>query len=455
SAATDWPGNNYIGRDRTDPSTGFKFFSWDNEHGMKPAVTENRTLPHSRDHDSPTKFHHPLRSNAEYRLLFADHLHRAFFNDGPLTPGNAAARWMEITSEIEEGLIAESARWGDYRRAEPYTVEGDFKPLRQSLVRTWFPRRSRVVLDQFRAQGLYPDVAAPVFAEHGGSVPAGHQLGVTAPEGSIHLTTDGSDPRLPGGEVNPAAILIGDEAVTLESSGKVMARALSDGEWSALNEALFVVGTPATADHLVISELLYKPLGGGDLEFVEIMNTSARQVELTGVRFSAGIEFTFPVGYTLSPGQRALVVDNRAAFEAEFGSDLEVAGEFSGDLDNGGETIALTAWDGALIRSFGFEDTLPWPEGPDRSGHSLTLIAPQTRPDHTDPAHWRSSLEPGGSPAATDASAFSGDPFADDDHDGHFALMEYALGTSDREPGPGEAFDLARTTGGSLILTYP
>ncbi len=33
--------------------------------------------------------------------------------------------------------------------------------------------------------------------------------------------------------------------------------------------------------------------------------------------------------------------------------------------------------------------------------------------------------------------------------------MEYALGTSDREPGPGEAFDLARTTGGSLILTYP
>lgn len=45
---------------------------------MKHALTENRVLPHRRDEDSPTKFHHAFKANAEYRMHFADHLHRAF-----------------------------------------------------------------------------------------------------------------------------------------------------------------------------------------------------------------------------------------------------------------------------------------------------------------------------------------------------------------------------------------
>ncbi|MCH2623748.1 MAG: CotH kinase family protein, partial [Acidimicrobiales bacterium] len=67
SAAGDWPGNNYIGRDRNADSTRFKYFSWDNEHGMKSSVSTNRTTPPRRDNASPPKFHHsppsiPLRT---------------------------------------------------------------------------------------------------------------------------------------------------------------------------------------------------------------------------------------------------------------------------------------------------------------------------------------------------------------------------------------------------------
>ena len=129
AAADDWPGNFYMGYDRTGSSGGWRFFDWDNEHGMKNPVSLDRTRPHRRDNDSPTKFHHALKSNPEYRLLFADRLHRAFFNGGVLyvDPGNPswdlshpgrnvpADLWMKLTGGIETALIAESARWGDSR----------------------------------------------------------------------------------------------------------------------------------------------------------------------------------------------------------------------------------------------------------------------------------------------------------------------------------------------------
>ena len=37
---------------------------------------------------APTFLHQKLRANAEYRVLFADHVQQAFFNDGPLTATN-------------------------------------------------------------------------------------------------------------------------------------------------------------------------------------------------------------------------------------------------------------------------------------------------------------------------------------------------------------------------------
>ncbi len=637
SAATDWPGNNYIARDRTAAGTGFKFFSWDNEHGMKPSAGIDRTQPHSRDNDSPTKFHHPLRANAEYRLRFADHLHRAFFNGGPLTADSAAARWIELTEEIRPALVAESARWGDYRRSDPYTVTGDFLPLREDLMTNWFPQRSAIVLGQFRAQGLYPDVTAPAFSQHGGTLPEGSPLGVTAPAGTIYLTLDGSDPRLRGGAVNPAAIALatgtvsetllaagasgwrysdggsappgawasagyddsawgagaaplgyggvgdpdiattidsgplaskhpaayfrrtftaagagaftelalslrrddgaavylngaeivrsnlpagalefttlalegiggtdeeayltftvplapgllvegentlavevhqsatsssdlvldlalagtrsagGASGVSLTASGSVKARALAGGEWSALNTADFIVGTPAGPGSLAVSEIHYKPLGGGALEFLELANISGATLELTGLRFTEGVEFEFPQGATLAPGERVLVVDRLAAFEAEYGPGLPVAGEFSGDLDNGGETITLTAADGATVRSFRYDDRAPWPESPDNGGFSLTLIAPASDPDHADPASWRSSRFPGGSPGGSDARPAPADPGDDGDRDGLAALAEFALGGDDADPAVRPALAVASLGDGTRVLSY-
>ncbi len=202
AAAQDWPGNFYIGRDRTENSEGFHFFDWDNEHGMKQSVTENRVVAHSRDADSPTKFHQALLSNADYRLLFADHVHRAFSPGGVLyvDPQNPAwdpahpernvpaARWMELSGEIEQALIAEAARWGDVRGIQ-YTSHDQFQAVRNDLLLNWFPQRSQIVLNQFKAQGLYPDLAAPTFSQDGGEIVPGFELGMSAPLSNLIVDT--------------------------------------------------------------------------------------------------------------------------------------------------------------------------------------------------------------------------------------------------------------------------
>lgn len=49
---------------------------------------------------------------------------------------------------------------------------------------------------------------APAFSHPGGEVPEGFQLDLLSTGNPIYYTTDGSDPRLPGGGINPAAIRV-------------------------------------------------------------------------------------------------------------------------------------------------------------------------------------------------------------------------------------------------------
>lgn len=451
AAAEDWPGNYYMAYDRTEAHGGWRFFDWDNEHGLKGGVTEDRATAHWRDADSPTKFHHALRSNAEYRLTFADRLHQAFFNGGPLHVDSVhpewdpahpernrpAALWMELTGALEAPLIAESARWGDYRRSPPFTVQDDFVPLRAALLRNWFPRRSAIVLEDFRIAGLYPATAAPVFSQFGGAVTEGYRLTITAPSGgTVHYTLDDGDPRMPWtSAVAPGAMTYAD-GLTLSTSIRVKARVLRGEEWSALTEALFIVGTPASAENLVISEIHYHPSDDdGDTEFVELMNVSeASTIDLVGVRFTAGIEYAFTGPTLLAPGERLVLVENPTDFDTRYGSGLRRLGLFSGKLDNAGEAIVLRDAQGGEIERFTYDDDFPWPEGADGNGYSLTRIAPGQRLSATHPENWRPSVALGGTPTGSDAIRFVGSPDLDKDGDGQPALLEYALGSSDQWP---------------------
>ena len=204
----------------------------------------------------------------------------------------------------------------------------------------------------------------------------------------------------------------------------------SSGRWSHWSAPhSFITGEPDVAPYLaglVISEIMYHPAGDGDAEFIELLNVGPVTLSLAPLRFTDGIEYGFSTGTIsqLAPGERVLLVRNLVVFEATYGIELPVAGEYlSGGLSNTGETVILSYGEDVVLRELNYNDKFPWPVGADGVGRSLVLINPEGVPDHGDPLSWRSSLSDGGNPGESDAVprqdedllgyALSGDPVFD------------------------------------------
>ena len=202
---------------------------------------------------------------------------------------------------------------------------------------------------------------------------------------------------------------------------------------------------PAGAANLVVSELMYHPpppdpseadLGFEDesaFEYIEVTNIGPSVIDLTGIQFTEGITFAFP-SMTLAPAARSIVPRNREAFLLRYPESRSslVSGEYGrgngNKLSNNGEEIILYSAGGQIIRRFTYIDQAPWPSSPDGLGPSLSLVAPQSNPDHSSGGNWRPSVSPGGSPGASDAVDFEGNPDADPDGNGMSAFLEHGLG---------------------------
>lgn len=195
--------------------------------------------------------------------------------------------------------------------------------------------------------------------------------------------------------------------IHLGSSTVVKARALVDGQWTALNEASFDLSRPP----LRVTEIMYHPAelpansvfnGDDDYEFVEVTNTSDVPVNLEDIAFTEGIRFAFPA-MKLGPGDRVLVVRDQAAFQQRYGRDLNVAGQY-GDtpqdykLSNAGESLSLVDNLGNAIQRFTFDDQ--WFPETDGEGKSLELVDPTNSylASWNQKASWRASPQMGGSP---------------------------------------------------------
>jgi len=217
----DWGHKNwYATRNAGNPGGLWRFHHWDGEHLMEN-LYENVT---GRDNaGGPSHLHQRLAQNAEYRLLFADHVHRHFFNDGALTPEGAMALYQIRLNDVDRAVVGESARWGDnqidrfahirYMRDPHWLLERDW------LLSEYFPRRTAIVLDQFKSRGWYPNVDAPVFRingsyQHGGPVSPNDALSMTAAGGTIWFTLDGTNPRLAKQSIGstPTTTLVAENA---------------------------------------------------------------------------------------------------------------------------------------------------------------------------------------------------------------------------------------------------
>ena len=185
----------------------------------------------------------------------------------------------------------------------------------------------------------------------------------------------------------------------------------------------------------MVSQIDYNPAGGNGFEFLELMNISAQNIDLTGVHLRDGVDYNFPANTLLAPGGRLQVVGNLESFVARHGASavLRPVGPFVGNLSNSGEHLLLVSDTQGTIKDFTYNNTLPWPTEADGGGYRLVLIAPQTNPNHNLAASWRGSTASTQMPGDSDAVAFTGDPTADSDGDGYPALIEYLLGTSDSD----------------------
>ncbi|MHC4742543.1 MAG: lamin tail domain-containing protein, partial [Planctomycetota bacterium] len=411
----DWDGHNWRAGGGGENDKPWRIFAWDTERILESASANEFG---TNNNGKPSKLFHNLRNSEEFKLMFADRLHKHFFNNGAMTPANTAARWMKRANELDMAIICESARWGDYRRdvdsyGNPssryalYTKNGHWLPEQSRLINSYFPGRSTTIFNRYRDNyDLYPGLAAPVFTPHGGWNLTGFTLTMTKPA-TVYYTIDGTDPRLPGGAVNTAHVLTYSSPISLNNSVHIRARAKNATEWSALNEAVFAVGP--VAESLRITEIMYHPEDTGhpddpNREYIELTNIGSTAINLNLVKFTNGIDFTFP-SIELAPAQLVVVVKNMAAFNAQYPefSGL-MAGEYLGSLSNGGERIELEDALGQTIQNFRYKDG--WFDITDGLGFSLTI----NDPNMTDPnewsskSGWRTSAMTGGSPGWDDGA---------------------------------------------------
>ena len=471
----DWDGHNWYAGRRREAGAGYRFFSWDAELSISRHVTAspppqpeydivlNRNRVGLNGNNKPSHLFTKLRANAEYQLLCADHIHRHMFNDGLLTPSNTVARWRQRHEQIYDALVAESARWGDYKRdvdsgkyaPDDYDLfhpDEHYLAHQEWLLNGYFPRRHDVVLSQLRAVNCYPATPAPVFSRFGGGITNGFRLVLLAAH-TVFYTLDGSDPREYG--TGNAVGMPYAGGVVLARTTHVKARARDGNDWSALAEAVF---TLEDSSPLRVSEIMYnprRPAGSEtnstplrmDFEFIELRNTGTETIGLAGLAFADGVRFDFTRGSVgvLSPGEHVVVVRNLTVFKSRYAgwASMNIAGEFVFPVDalaDDGEAIELVDGLGRVVESFDYDDD--WYPNTDGRGFSLEAVDPGGAADKSAAAGWRASTYMDGSPGAEDPGAYPA---------GARVVISEVLAHQDHSGGnPGDWIEL-RNEGGTAV----
>ena len=266
-------------------------------------------------------------------------------------------------------------------------------------------------------------VPAPIINQSGGEISPPINVNFTLPaSGNIYYTTDGSDPRAAGGGVSGGATLYTGGNIVVSSTTEIRARvldlsnpvpagtALIHREWSGLISEVFTVAPLVVPGDVVVTEINYNPAqptatevaagftDNDDFEFIEIQNISGHPVNMAGVAFTVGINFTFG-NVSLANGERVVVVKNQAAFEERYGLGVNVAGVFtSGSLSNGGEQLVMVTSTAAVNQDFEYNDGDRWPERADGVGSSLEVV--DTAGNFSDEDNYQASNEYLGTPGA-------------------------------------------------------
>lgn len=280
--------------------------------------------------------------------------------------------------------------------AFPEFAEVDFNPVsgNQNHEYVALTNRSALALD---LSGWTLNGAISFTFKPGTVIPSNSALYISPDVRQFRSRTTG--PR--GGQ---GLFVVGPYSGQLSARGEALTLKTSDGRaagsWS-------YPGAESLAQRFLrVSELMYhpsallgNPISPEAFEFIELRNISTTEtLNLAGVRFTDGVDFTFPSGDAarLLPGARLIVVANSVAFAARYGSQLPVIGNYLGQLDNGGERLRILEPTGEEILDFVYKDGITSADG---GGFSIEIKDEAAHPETwNEPSSWRSSLRRDGSP---------------------------------------------------------
>jgi len=208
-----------------------------------------------------------------------------------------------------------------------------------------------------------------------------------------------------GGVPAPSAVKY-SAPIEINQTITVKARSELNGSWSPLSEiSLYVLDG---LDNLRITEINYHPLDTEDTtnseyEFIELKNIGESPLDLTSVSFNVGISYTFPANTFLDAGEFIVLASNSEMFQKHYG--FAPFGSYNGQLDNGGELIALSDGNNNTLLAINYSDDYPWPKSADGAGYSLTTKSLNPYEDQNNPFLWQASSVLNGTPGKDDTLA--------------------------------------------------
>ncbi len=132
------------------------------------------------------------------------------------------------------------------------------------------------------------------------------------------------------------------------------------------------------------------PFAASDEEWIELYNRGDTPVDLSGWALQDAVRFDFPAGTVLGPDQYLVIARDATELAARY-PDINVVGQFSGQLADSDERIQLLDGQQNLADEVHYFDDGRWPQYADGGGSSLELRDPFA--DNSRGEVWASSDE--------------------------------------------------------------
>lgn len=255
-------------RDRTGGK--WAFFDYGSEHslcirniGFDAGVNTDNTPPwpvdlasndrYVREWMGPAWLHVALLSHPEYVQVFRDRVSLHFGDGGVLTVEENIDRLMDRADQVEDAILAESARWGNANSTEPLGPN-DWQAEIDFLADECIPERDPIIKAQLAQDGLMPLVDPPLLSWGTGEIPFGTEVALANPNerGVVWYTLDGSDPRAVGG--TPAVGAVTSATLLVDDYITLTARVQLGSEWSASVTAEYVLTDLPNPPSVVLNE---------------------------------------------------------------------------------------------------------------------------------------------------------------------------------------------------------